>query len=53
MQSCLMCQQETNEGLSLLTKYLCKHCEHELIHIDVYHPLYMICIDKLKEIKLV
>lgn len=48
MQTCILCDQISKEGLIVCSKYICCSCETELIFTHVDDPFYLLLVDRVK-----
>jgi predicted nucleic acid-binding Zn ribbon protein len=50
MQSCIVCGEAKEEGISIWNQFICSECEQEMIHTEVEDKRYSYFINKLKTI---
>jgi len=50
MQSCIVCGETKEEGISIWNQFICSECEQEMIHTEVEDKRYSYFINKLKTI---
>lgn len=50
MQRCVICEERKGTGIHLYTTFICKPCEHNIVHTSVRELKYRYYIEKLKNI---
>lgn len=48
--SCIVCQQQKDEGIRIFGQFLCRECEQEIVHTDVNDARYSYYIECMKQI---
>lgn len=49
-EKCIICEEQTNEGIKLYTTFICLSCEHTLIHTEPREEKYNYYVKKLKHL---
>jgi hypothetical protein len=47
---CIICGQSKQEGIMLISEFICEQCEHEMVHTDVKDEKYPFFIRQLKQV---
>ncbi|RLL41707.1 sigma factor G inhibitor Gin [Oceanobacillus piezotolerans] len=50
-EKCGICEEEKEEGIHLYNLFLCRECEHNIIHTEPREEKYKYYLHKLKNIK--
>jgi len=51
LRRCIICEEVKQSGVHLYTSFICKQCEHNMIHTDVREVKYRYYIEKLKNME--
>jgi hypothetical protein len=46
---CIMCDLPKQQGIHILTQYICEECETEIVHTDVSQEKYLFFVSRLKQ----
>lgn len=49
-QLCTICGLEKEEGIQIVTSFICANCEHEMVTTDVKDEKYLFFITRMKHI---
>lgn len=49
-QSCTICGLQRDEGIRIVSSFICSSCEHEMVTTDVKDEKYMFFITRMKHI---
>ena len=48
--TCIICGETGREGITIVSEFICDHCESEMVHTDVLDDKYPFFINRLKQI---
>ncbi|OAB42759.1 sigma factor G inhibitor Gin [Paenibacillus glacialis] len=49
---CIICGQGKEEGISILSQFICEACESEMVHTDAEEAKYHYFIHQMKQISM-
>lgn len=49
-ENCSICEEEKEHGIHLYTLFICKECEHNMVHTEPHEEKYRYYVQKLKNI---
>lgn len=49
-QTCIICGQPKEEGILIISEFICDDCEAEMVHTDVRDAKYPFFITQMKQI---
>jgi hypothetical protein len=47
---CIICGQTKEQGIIIITQFICEDCEHEMVQTDVMDAKYPFFIHQMKQI---
>lgn len=50
MAKCVICDENSTDGIYLHTLFICAPCEHNIIHTDAREQKYHYYVNKLKDV---
>ncbi|WP_010279459.1 sigma factor G inhibitor Gin [Paenibacillus senegalensis] len=48
--TCIICEQQKDNGIQIVSEFICEACEKEMVHTDVKDEKYPFFIHQLKRI---
>ncbi|GIP36307.1 sigma factor G inhibitor Gin [Paenibacillus sp. J2TS4] len=48
--TCIICEQPKEEGIRIITQFICATCEEEIVHTDVQDEKYPFFIHQLRQL---
>ncbi|WP_340020650.1 sigma factor G inhibitor Gin [Paenibacillus sp. FSL K6-1096] len=51
-QACIICGQEKEEGIVIVSHFICEDCESEMVHTEAEDAKYRFFIGRMKKINL-
>ncbi|SEU31667.1 sigma factor G inhibitor Gin [Paenibacillus sp. NFR01] len=51
-QTCIICSQEKEEGIVIVSQFICEDCESEMVHTEADDAKYRFFIGRMKKIGL-
>jgi len=48
--SCVICEKHEPHGLFLLDRYICPHCERQMVNTEADEPAYDVFVQRLKKV---
>ncbi|MEC5272832.1 sigma factor G inhibitor Gin [Caldifermentibacillus hisashii] len=49
-ETCIICEQQKQNGFHLYTSFICIDCEREMVQTDTDHPLYKFYLQQLSKV---
>ncbi|MDO7908547.1 sigma factor G inhibitor Gin [Paenibacillus sp. JX-17] len=49
-QRCIICSQEKQEGIMIVSEFICEDCESEMVHTEATDARYDFFIHQMKQI---
>ncbi|TYR78336.1 sigma-F transcribed protein CsfB [Priestia megaterium] len=50
--TCLICHNQDEKGIEIFSKFICRHCEKEIIHMESTSNQYRMILHELKKISI-
>lgn len=50
LATCIICEQQKDNGIQIVSEFICDACENEMVHTDVKDEKYPFFIHQLKRI---
>ncbi|MNO27328.1 Inhibitor of sigma-G Gin [compost metagenome] len=50
VRTCIICGEPKNEGIHIVSEFICDACESEMVHTDVQEEKYHFFIHQMKQI---